>query len=57
MADSTPAQEFGNQRWVLVCEDSPERQNVIKAALEQLGYMMYPAKNVDDALERLRRDE
>ena len=56
MADSTPAQEFGNQRWVLVCEDSPERQNVIKAALEQLGYMMYPAKNVDDALERLRRD-
>jgi CheY-like chemotaxis protein len=56
MADATSAQDFGNQRWVLVCEDSPERQTVIKAALDQLGFIMYVAKNVDDALERLRRD-
>jgi CheY-like chemotaxis protein len=56
MADPTPAQEFGNQRFVLVCEDSPERQAVIKAALDQLGFTMYAAKNTEDALERLRRD-
>jgi hypothetical protein len=29
MADATSAQDFGNQRWVLVCEDSPELQTVI----------------------------
>jgi CheY-like chemotaxis protein len=56
MADPTPAHEFGNHRFVLVCEDSPERQAVIKAALDQLGFTMYPARNVEDALERLRRD-
>jgi CheY-like chemotaxis protein len=56
MAEPTPAQEFGNQRFVLVCEDSPERQAVIKAALDQLGFTMYPAKHAEDALERLRRD-
>jgi CheY-like chemotaxis protein len=55
MADAT-AQDFGNQRFVLVCEDSPERQSVIKAALDQLGFTMYAAKNAEDALERLRRD-
>ena len=41
---------------MLVCEDSPERQAVIKAALDQLGFTMYAAKNTEDALERLRRD-
>ena len=56
MADATAAQDFGNQRFVLVCEDSPERQSVIKAALDQLGFTMYAAKNTEDALERLRRD-
>jgi len=55
MADATSAQDFGNQRLVLVCVDAPERQAVIKAALDQLGFIMYVAKNVDDALERLRR--
>jgi CheY-like chemotaxis protein len=56
MAEPAPAQEFGNHRFVLVCEDSPERQAVIKAALDQLGFTMYAAKNTEDALERLRRD-
>jgi response regulator RpfG family c-di-GMP phosphodiesterase len=56
MPDATTAQEFGNHRFVLVCEDSPERQAVIKAALDQLGFTMYAAKNTEDALERLRRD-
>jgi CheY-like chemotaxis protein len=56
MAEATPPQDFGNHRFVLVCEDSPERQAVIKAALDQLGFTMYPARNVEDALERLRRD-
>jgi CheY-like chemotaxis protein len=56
MAEPAPAQEFGSHRFVLVCEDSPERQAVIKAALDQLGFTMYAAKNTEDALERLRRD-
>lgn len=56
MPEPTPAQEFGNPRFVLVCEDSPERQAVIKAALDQLGFTMYAAKNTEDAIERLRRD-
>lgn len=56
MPEPTIPQDFGNQRFVLVCEDSPERQAVIKAALDQLGFTMYAARNTEDALERLRRD-
>jgi CheY-like chemotaxis protein len=52
----TSAQEFGNQRLVLVCVDAPERQAVIKAALDQLGFTMYAAKTGEDAVSRLRRD-
>jgi CheY-like chemotaxis protein len=56
MPEPTTAQEFGNQRLVLVCVDAPERQAVIKAALDQLGFITYAAKSADDAVERLRRD-
>ena len=44
------------QRLALVCEDAPERQAVIKAALEQVGFTMHAAKNADEAVERMRRD-
>ena len=43
-------------RLALVCEDAPERQAVIKAALEQIGFTMLPVHNADEAIERLRRD-
>ena len=56
MPEPTAAQDFGNQRLVLVCVDAPERQAVIKAALDQLGFTMYAAKNAEDAASRLRRD-
>jgi CheY-like chemotaxis protein len=55
MADPTSAQQFGNQRVVLVCEDSAERQAVIKAALDQLGFTMFAAKTSEEATEHLRR--
>ena len=56
MADAASPQDFGNQRLVLVCVDAPERQAVIRAALDQLGFTMYAAKTGEDAVERLRRD-
>ncbi|HUF93592.1 MAG TPA: hypothetical protein VMR23_14535 [Candidatus Limnocylindria bacterium] len=43
------------QRLALVCEDAPERQAVIQAALEQVGFTMHAAKNADEAVERMRR--
>jgi len=43
-------------RLALVCEDAPERQAVIKAALEQIGFAMLAPKGADDAVERVRRD-
>lgn len=43
-------------RLALVCEDAPERQGVIKAALEQIGFAMLAPKNADDAIQRIRRD-
>ena len=48
--------EFQPQRLVMVCEDAPERQAVIKAALEQIGLTMFPAKTAEEAIGRLRRD-
>ena len=56
MADATNAQDFAAPRLVLVCVDDASRQNVIKAALDQLGFTMYAAKSAEDAVERLRRD-
>jgi CheY-like chemotaxis protein len=44
------------QRMALVCEDAPERQAVIKAALDQIGFTIYPAKDAAEAVERTRRD-
>jgi CheY-like chemotaxis protein len=44
------------QRMALVCEDAPERQAVIHAALDQIGFTMYPAKDSTEAIERMRRD-
>ena len=43
-------------RLALVCEDAPERQAVIKVALEQVGFAMLAVKNADEAVERMRRD-
>ncbi|HEV8583775.1 MAG TPA: hypothetical protein VGT02_02290 [Methylomirabilota bacterium] len=54
MADEAPA-VFGTQKLVLVCENATERQGVIRAALEQLGYTMLPATTADEAAERIRR--
>ena len=56
MVDATNAQDFTTPRLVLVCVDDASRQGVIKAALDQLGFTMYAAKSVEEALERLRRD-
>jgi CheY-like chemotaxis protein len=56
MADATNAQEFTAPRLVLVCVDDASRQNVIKAALDQLGFTMHVAKSAEEAVERLRRD-
>src|SRR5215813_10069331 len=56
MAQTTAEQSaFGAQRLVLVCENAPERQGIIMAALEQLGYTMLPATTAEEAGERLRR--
>jgi CheY-like chemotaxis protein len=56
MADVTPAQDFTAPRLVLVCVDDISRQNVIKTAVEQLGFTMFAAKSAEEAVERLRRD-
>jgi CheY-like chemotaxis protein len=48
--------ESFDARLALVCEDAPERQAVIKAALEQIGFTMLAVKNADEAIERSRRD-
>ena len=55
MADTSEHGGFGTQRLVLVCENAPERQAIIRAALEQLGYTMLPASTAEEACERLRR--
>ena len=43
-------------RLALVCEDASERQAVIRAALEQIGFAMLAPKNAEDAIQRVRRD-
>jgi CheY-like chemotaxis protein len=43
-------------RLALVCEDASERQAVIRAALEQIGFAMLAPKGTEDAVERIRRD-
>jgi CheY-like chemotaxis protein len=54
--EGQPGAESFEARLALVCEDAPERQAVIKAALEQIGFTMLAVKNADDAVERMRRD-
>jgi CheY-like chemotaxis protein len=57
MSDTVETPDFiQQQRLALVCEDSAERQGVIKAALDQVGFTMHAAKNAEEAVERLRRD-
>jgi CheY-like chemotaxis protein len=57
MSNTVDTPEFiQQQRLALVCEDAPERQGVIKAALDQIGFTMHAAKNADEAVERMRRD-
>jgi|SRR5689334_1874920 len=46
---------FAEHRLVLVCENAPERQAIVRAALEQLGYTPLPATTAEEAGERLRR--
>jgi CheY-like chemotaxis protein len=56
MADTTGDQAgFAEQRLVLVCENAPERQAIVRAALEQLGFTPLPATTAEEAGERLRR--
>ena len=55
MSTERPAESF-EARLALVCEDAPERQAVMKTALEQIGFTMLPVKNADEAIARLRRD-
>jgi len=43
-------------RLALVCEDAPERQAIIRASLEQIGFAMLAPKGTEDAIERVRRD-
>jgi CheY-like chemotaxis protein len=43
-------------RLALVCEDAPERQAVIKAALAQVGFALLPVQSAEEAIERMRRD-
>jgi CheY-like chemotaxis protein len=54
--EGQPGPEAFEARLALVCEDAPERQAVIKAALEQIGFTMLAVKNADEAIARLRRD-
>ena len=56
MTEVTPAQGYIAPRLALVCVDDVSRQNVIKAAVEQLGFTMFAARNAEEAIERLRRD-
>jgi CheY-like chemotaxis protein len=56
MPEPTTTQDFGTQRFVLVCVSASERQGVIRAALEQLGFTMFVAKTAEEAIDRLRRD-
>jgi CheY-like chemotaxis protein len=53
---STDAVDTYEARLALVCEDAPERQTVIKASLEQIGFTMLPVRSAEEAIERLRRD-
>ena len=55
MSGERPAESF-EARLALVCEDAPERQAVMKGALEQIGFTMLAVKNADEAIARLRRD-
>jgi CheY-like chemotaxis protein len=50
-----PESQF-EARLALVCEDASERQAVIRAALEQIGFAMLAPKNAEDAIQRVRRD-
>ena len=42
--EGQPGTEGFEARLALVCEDAPERQTVIKAALEQIGFAMLAPK-------------
>jgi len=55
MAPNNDPGAFADQRLVLVCENAPERQHIIRAALEQLGFTMLPAATAEEGCERLRR--
>lgn len=56
MSPAASSGEGFDARLALVCEDAPERQAVIEAALAQVGFTMLPVKNADEAIERMRRD-
>ena len=57
MSDTVETPDFiQQQRLALVCESAAERQAVIKAALDQVGFTMHAPKNAEEAVERLRRD-
>lgn len=45
-----------NQRLGLVCDDVPEHQAVIKAALQELGFKVHIPSNSAEAVERMRKN-
>jgi response regulator RpfG family c-di-GMP phosphodiesterase len=55
-AEAPLGPESYEARLALVCEDAPERQAIIRTALEQIGFTMLAVKNADEAIERMRRD-
>ena len=55
-AESQAGESQYEARLALVCEDASERQAVIRAALEQIGFAMLAPKNTEEAVERIRRD-
>jgi CheY-like chemotaxis protein len=53
---SAEAADAFEARLALVCEDAPERQALIQASLEQIGFTMLAVRSAEEAIERLRRD-
>lgn len=46
----------GAERLALVCADAAERQEPIKAALQQLGYTLHIAKDGAEAIDVMRKN-
>lgn len=45
-----------NRRLALVCVDQPDRQDAVKAALQELGYSLHLGSGPDEAAELVRKN-